>query len=118
MFYDAISNATGQSLNDCLYLGLALRESLFGVLLWFCINQIAFISDIEKAFLQIFLQIKFTRTRTNDQRQSTWIIYYKTPWFTMGQSQSYNYIWYEKKLDTLMIIKPTKREFIQFFASI
>ena len=33
MVYDASSNASGPSLNDCLYPGPALCESLFGVLL-------------------------------------------------------------------------------------
>ena len=55
MVYDASSNASGPSLNDCLYPVLALCESLFGVLLQFRFNRIAFVSDIKKAFLQIFL---------------------------------------------------------------
>ena len=55
MVYDASSNATGPSLNDCLYPGPSLCESLFGVLLRFRINRVAFISDIQKVFLQILL---------------------------------------------------------------
>ena len=58
MVYDASSNTTGPSLNDCLYPGPSLCESLFGVLLRFRINCVAFIADIEKAFLQIKLHPK------------------------------------------------------------
>ena len=46
MVYDASSNATDPSLNDsddCLYPNPALFKSLFGVLLRFRINRIAFI---------------------------------------------------------------------------
>lgn len=50
MVHDASSDASGSSLNDCLYPGPAFCESLFGMLLWFHINRIAFISGIEKAF--------------------------------------------------------------------
>ena len=53
MVYDASSNATRPSLNDFLY--PALCKSLFGLLLQFRINSIAFISHIEKVFLQILL---------------------------------------------------------------
>ena len=51
--YDASSNATGPSLN--YFLCPALCKSLFGLLLRFRINSIAFISHIEKVFLQILL---------------------------------------------------------------
>ena len=40
MVYNVSSNATGPSLNDCLYPGPTLCESLFGVLLRFHINRI------------------------------------------------------------------------------
>ena len=43
------------SLNDCLYPGHSLTATLFGVLLRFWIHNIAFVGDIEKAFLQIGL---------------------------------------------------------------
>ena len=59
MVYDASSNATDPSLNDsddCLYPNPALFKSLFGVLLRFRINRIAFISVAQKAFSQILLQ--------------------------------------------------------------
>ena len=53
MVFDASCNKTGPSLNDCLYTGPSLTESLFGVMLRFRQYRYAFISDIEKAFLQI-----------------------------------------------------------------
>ena len=53
--YDACSKTTGPSLNDCLHPGPSLTESLFGVLLRFSTYRIAFISNIQKAFLQILL---------------------------------------------------------------
>ena len=45
MIFDVGSNATGSSLNDCLHSGPSLSKSLFGVLLRFHLNNIAFISD-------------------------------------------------------------------------
>ena len=55
MVFDASSKIEGPSLNECLYPGPSLTESLFGVLLRFRLYRYAFISDIEKAFLQISL---------------------------------------------------------------
>ena len=49
MFYDASSNGTGPSLNDCLYPGPALCESLFCVLLRFQIIHLRY----REAFQQI-----------------------------------------------------------------
>ena len=52
--FDASAKANGShSFNDCLYPGPSLTASLFGVLLRFRIRNIAFLGDIEKAFLQI-----------------------------------------------------------------
>ena len=54
--FDASAKANeSRSLNDCLYPGPSLTATLFGVLLRFRIHNIAFIKDIEKAFLQIGL---------------------------------------------------------------
>ena len=51
---DASAKANGShSLNDCLYSGPSLTAILFGVLLRFRIQNIAFVGDIEEAFLQI-----------------------------------------------------------------
>ena len=55
MVFDAILNDTGPSLYNCLYLDPFLCECLVGLWLCFHINNIAFISDIEKIFLQILL---------------------------------------------------------------
>ena len=50
---DASAKANGShSLNDCLYSGPSLTATLFGVLLRFRIHNIAFVGDIEEAFLQ------------------------------------------------------------------
>ena len=48
MVFDVSSNATRPSLNDCLYPGPSLSESLLGAFFYFRLNNIAFISDIEK----------------------------------------------------------------------
>ncbi|XP_065662784.1 uncharacterized protein LOC136085410 [Hydra vulgaris] len=53
--FDASSAADGPSLNECLYARPSLTTSLYGVLLRFRSQKIAFIADIEKAFLQISL---------------------------------------------------------------
>ena len=54
--YDARAKANeSRSLNDHLYPGPSLTATLFGVLLRFRIHNIAFVGDIEKAFLQIGL---------------------------------------------------------------
>ena len=50
--FDASVKQNSDSLNDCLYTGPSLSPTLFGILLRFSHN-IAFTSDIEKAFLQI-----------------------------------------------------------------
>ena len=55
MVFDASSKIEGPSLNECLYPGSSITESLFGVLLRFRLYRYAFISDIEKAFLHISL---------------------------------------------------------------
>ena len=50
--FDASAKANeSRSLNDCLYPGLSLTATLFGVLLRFRICNITFVGDIEKAFL-------------------------------------------------------------------
>ena len=55
MEFDASSKSFGPSLNDCLHAGSSLTTSLFGCLLRFRSKKIAFLADIEKAFLQIGL---------------------------------------------------------------
>ena len=51
--FDALSKTEGVSLNGCLNSGPCLVPNLFDVLLCFRCHQIALISDIEKAFLQV-----------------------------------------------------------------
>ncbi|XP_054715273.1 uncharacterized protein LOC129224750 [Uloborus diversus] len=54
--FDASSNDVGQlSLNDCLWSGINLNPHIFQLLIYFRINKIAMLSDIERAFLQISL---------------------------------------------------------------
>ncbi|XP_057299541.1 uncharacterized protein LOC130630165 [Hydractinia symbiolongicarpus] len=56
MVFDASSKSVGlASLNDCLYAGPSLTEPLYNVLLRFRSHKVAFIAEIEKAFLQISL---------------------------------------------------------------
>ena len=51
--FDASAKKDGASLNECLHTGPSLTPSLYGVLMRFRAHNIAFMSDIEKAFLQI-----------------------------------------------------------------
>ena len=51
--YDASARVTGPSLNDCLYTGLNFDQNILHILLRFRLHQIAFIGDIEKAFLMV-----------------------------------------------------------------
>ncbi|XP_068755867.1 uncharacterized protein [Montipora capricornis] len=55
--YDALAkqNSNSPSLNDCLHTGENLMQDLTGILLRFRAHNVAFIADIEKAFLQIEL---------------------------------------------------------------
>ena len=55
--YDASAKARKdvQSLNECLYRGPVMLQDLIGILLRFCLNKVAVVADIEKAFLQIGL---------------------------------------------------------------
>ena len=55
--YDASAkhNSNSPSLNDCLHTGENLMQDLTGILLRFRAHNVAFIADIEKAFLQIEL---------------------------------------------------------------
>ncbi|XP_065679024.1 uncharacterized protein LOC124814956 [Hydra vulgaris] len=53
--FNASSSVDGPSLNDCLYPGPSLTTSLYGILLRFRAQKIAFVADIEETFLQITL---------------------------------------------------------------
>ena len=57
--YDASAKTrpSNKSLNECLYRGPVILPSLFGMLLRFRLSPIGITSDIEKAFLNIGLQI-------------------------------------------------------------
>ncbi|KIH54673.1 hypothetical protein ANCDUO_15178 [Ancylostoma duodenale] len=55
--FDASAHYEGcPSLNDVLHRGPVILPSLYGILLRFRIGQVAIISDVEKAFLQVRLQ--------------------------------------------------------------
>ncbi|XP_065653029.1 uncharacterized protein LOC136080340 [Hydra vulgaris] len=57
--FDASATNSDPSLNDCLHSGASLTTSLtYGVLIRFRVNKIAFIADIEKAFLNISISEK------------------------------------------------------------
>ncbi|XP_078384164.1 uncharacterized protein LOC144666642 [Oculina patagonica] len=58
--YDASSRADEKepSLNDCLHVGPSLTQLLFDILVRFRCNRIALIADIEKAFLNIEVDVK------------------------------------------------------------
>ena len=53
VFDAAAKDGTGPSLNDCLHSGSNLNPELMAVLLRFRLKKVAFIGDIEKAFLQV-----------------------------------------------------------------
>ena len=57
--YDASAKTrqSNQSLNECLYRGPVILPSLFGLLLRFHLSPTGITSDVEKAFLNISLQI-------------------------------------------------------------
>ena len=48
-----LQKSDGVALNDCLYVGPPLAESIFDVLLRFRVYQVALTGDIEKAFLMV-----------------------------------------------------------------
>ena len=55
--FDASSHAEGcQSLNDCLMTGPNLNPELLSILLKFRKHEVAFMADITKAFLQIYIR--------------------------------------------------------------
>ena len=51
--YDASARSTGPSLNDCLYMGPSIGQSIFDILLRFRVHQVALAGDIEKTFLMV-----------------------------------------------------------------
>ena len=57
--YDASSKARKDvpSLNDCLLRGPVILDDLCGLLMRFRVHKVALVSDIEKAFLQVRLQM-------------------------------------------------------------
>ena len=56
--FDAPSKETGPSLNECLHKGPQTTLLIFDILLRFHTFKIAFVADIEKAFLQIVINEK------------------------------------------------------------
>ncbi|XP_053388494.1 uncharacterized protein LOC128551621 [Mercenaria mercenaria] len=86
--YDASAKTKceNNSLNECLYRGPVLLNDLCGILLRFMIHQVAIVSDIEKAFLQIGLQ--------GSQRDVTRFLRVKdidNPAVTQNQIQEYRF---------------------------
>ena len=53
--YDASAKSAGLSLNECLHAGPKFDQRIFDILLRFRSHRIAFVADIEKAFLIISL---------------------------------------------------------------
>ena len=51
--YDASAKSSGPSLNDCLYTGPAMTQSIMDIILRFRSHRIALAGDIEKAFLMV-----------------------------------------------------------------
>ena len=57
--YDASAKTrqSNKSLNECLYRGPVILPSLLGLLLRFRLSAIGIVSDVEKAFLNVGLQV-------------------------------------------------------------
>lgn len=53
ILYDASAKSSGPSLNDCLYIGPAMTQSVMDIILRFRSHIIALAGDIEKAFLMV-----------------------------------------------------------------
>lgn len=51
--YDASAKTSGPSLNDCLYTGPAMTQSILDIILRFRSHRVALAGDIEKAFLMV-----------------------------------------------------------------
>ncbi|XP_064635263.1 uncharacterized protein LOC135492635 [Lineus longissimus] len=77
----AKANKTSPSLNDCLQKGPPLLNDLVGMLIRFRTHETAFVSDIEKAFLNITLDegdrnfTKFLWLEDPDDPESNFIVY-------------------------------------------
>ena len=53
----AKSRQNNQSLNECLYRGPVILPDLFGLLIRFRLSPVGIVADVEKAFLNVGLQI-------------------------------------------------------------
>ncbi|XP_045205909.2 uncharacterized protein LOC123558098 [Mercenaria mercenaria] len=86
--YDASAKTKceNNSLNECLYRGPVLLNDLCGILLRFRIHQVAIVSDIEKAFLQIGLQ-----ESQRDVTRFLWVKDIDNPAVTQKQIQEYRF---------------------------
>ena len=58
--YDAsaITKKDNKILNECLYRGPVILPSLYGLLIRFTLSPIGVVGDIEKAFLNVRLQVQ------------------------------------------------------------
>ena len=56
--YDASAQSSDSSLNDCLHTGPKFNQRILEILLIFRSYPVAFIADIEKAFLMISVNLK------------------------------------------------------------
>lgn len=94
--FDASSHEAGQlSLNDCLDAGSNLNPNIFNLLIFFRLNKVAILADIEKAFLQISINekdrdvLRFLFVDTNAPNNDSFnIIKYKFLRLTFGLNSS------------------------------
>ena len=74
--YDASakSRQKDKSLNECLHRGPVILPNLFGLLIRFRLSPIAIVADVEKAFLNVGLQVP-----DKDATRFIWLKDHKNP---------------------------------------
>ena len=86
--YDASakSKKDNKSLNECLYRGPVLLQDLCGLLMRFRLHKVGLVADIEKAFLQIGLQVP-----ERDVTRFLWLKNPSEPFIDSGNLQEYRF---------------------------
>ena len=67
--YDSTAKSTGPSLNECLYTGPKFGQSIFDIVIRFCLQQVALTGDIQKAFLRLSIN-----ERDRESLRFLWVV--------------------------------------------